>query len=151
MDKLCRQIEDKLCKTLSFLTQLSFTIESIADEIDNKHLKNALRAVAIESNQYAIELNTQLRRIAIIPVYPSFNDLEKELALTTTLNAPNGRGIEVLSICESCETFFVALYNDLLNNFLPGPDLKQMINYQLMGIRSAFMRIRFFNAIRFQQ
>ena len=151
MDKLRRQIEDKLCKTLSFLTQLSMTIESIADEIDNKHLKNALRAVAIETNQYAIELNTQLRRIAIIPVYPSFNDLEKELALNTTLNAPNERGIEVLSICESCETFFVALYNDLLSNLLPGPDLKQMINYQLMGIRSAFMRIRFFNAIRFQQ
>lgn len=151
MEMLRSQIEDKLCKTFSLLTQLSVIIESIADEIDNKHLKNALRSVAIESNEYAVELNTQLRRIAIIPDYPFTDDLEKELTATRIMVVTEGRGLEILSFCESCETFFVALYIDLLNEYLPGTDLKLMINYQLMGIRSAFMRIRFFNAIRFQQ
>jgi hypothetical protein len=32
MEKLCQQFEEKLCKLLSFLTQLPSELETIADE-----------------------------------------------------------------------------------------------------------------------
>jgi hypothetical protein len=55
-----KQFEDKLCNLLSFLTQLPSELEIIADEIDNENLKNALTAVAVESDQYAKELSAHV-------------------------------------------------------------------------------------------
>ena len=150
MERLCGQMEYRLGKMLSFLNQLSVTIELIADEVDNSYLKNALCAVATESDQYAMELNTQLKRIEITPSYSVVIDLEEELGTNDILNSPKGKGLEVLSICVRCETFFVQLYTDLLNGYLPDASLKNMINYQLIGIKSAFMRIRLLNSLRFQ-
>ena len=149
MQRLCKQVEDKLCTLLSFLTQLPGKLEMIADEIDNENLRNALCAVAIESNEYAKELNAQLRSLAIIPPDPVINNLEEEIIENSLLYSSKEKGKEVLSICENCETFFSQLYTDLLTSYLPNASLKDMMNYQLLGIKSAFMRIKFLNSLRF--
>ncbi len=149
MEKLCRYTEDKLCTLLSFLTQLPCQLEMIADEVDNDNLRNALCAVAEESTQYAMELNTQLKRLEIIPPVPVMIDLEAELIDRTLLISANGKGKEVLSICERSEAFFCELYTGLLAGFLHNTTLKDMMQYQLLGIKSAFMRIRLLNSLRF--
>lgn len=149
MEKLCSQLEDKLCKLLSFLTQLPGKLEMIADEIDNENLSNALCAVAVESNQYAKELNAQLRSLEIIPPAVGISNLEDEIIEKNLLFSPKEKGKEVLSICENCEAFFSQLYSDLLTNYLPSASLKSMMDYQMLGIKSAFMRIRFLNSLRF--
>ncbi len=148
MERLCKQIEDKLCTLISFLTQLPGKLEMIADEIDNENLRNALCAVALESTEYAKELIAQLRRLEIIPPVPGINNLEDEIIERSLMGAPRERGKEVLSICEGCESFFSQLYTDLLNDYFSNTSLKNMMNYQLLGIKSAFMRIRFLNALR---
>lgn len=149
MEKLCKFTEDKLCTLLSFLTQLPGQLEMIADEIDNDNLRNALSSVAEESTQYAMELNAQLKRLEILPPVPVIINLEEQIIDHTLLNTKNVKGKEVLSICEKSEAFFSALYTDLLKEFFPNSTLKDMMQYQLLGIRSAFMRIRLLNSIRF--
>ncbi|MCW3090371.1 MAG: hypothetical protein JWP81_1440 [Ferruginibacter sp.] len=149
MERLCKQAEDKLCTLLSFLTQLPGELEMIADEIDNENLRNALCAVAIESNQYASELNAQLRSLAIIPPAPGIFNLEEELIDKSVHEAPKEKGKELLTICEKSEAFFSELYEDVLNDFFPNALLKNMMQYQMLGIKSAFMRIRFLNSLRF--
>lgn len=149
MERLCKQMEDKLCLLLSFLTQLPGKMEMIADEIDNENLKNALCAVAIESNHYAMELNAQLKTLSIVPPVSGINNLEEEIIEKSLLNAPREKGKELLSICERSEAFFSQLYTDLLNDYFPNASIKVMMNYQLLGIKSAFMRIRYLNALRF--
>jgi len=149
MEKLCKFTEDKLCTLLSFLTQLPGQLEMIADEIDNDNLRNALSSVAEESTQYAMELNAQLKRLEILPPVPVIINLEEQIIDHTLLNTKNVKGKEVLSICEKSEAFFSALYTDLLTEFFPNSTLKDMMQYQLLGIRSAFMRIRLLNSIRF--
>jgi len=149
MERLCKQVEDKLCTLLTFLTQLPGKLEMIADEIDNENLRNALCAVAVESNEYAKELNTQLRSLEIIPPVTGIYNLEEEIIERGLSNSPKEKGKEVLYICESCDEFFSQLYTDLLNDYFPGTSLKNMMNYQLLGIKSAFMRIRFLNSLRF--
>ncbi|MEO5889243.1 MAG: hypothetical protein ABIQ31_03270 [Ferruginibacter sp.] len=149
MERLCRKMEDKLCSLLSFLTQLPGKLEMIADEIDNENLKNALCAVAAESNEYAKELNSQLRRLEIIPPVPAIHNLEAEIIEQSLTGLCKEKGQEILSICENCEAFFSRLYTDLLDDYLSNTSLRSMMNYQLLGIRSAFMRIRFLNSLRF--
>lgn len=150
MERLCKKVEDKLCTLLSFLTQLPCKLEMIADEIDNENLRNALSSVAEESTQYAKELTAQLKSLAIIPPEPGMNNLEDELIETSLLYSTKEKGKEVLSICENCEAFFSSLYTELLADYFSATCLKEMMSYQLMGIKSAFMRIRFLNSLRFQ-
>ena len=148
MEKLHKQFEDKLCTLLSFLTQLPCELDMIADEIDNENLKNALSVAAVESNQYAKELCDQLRSLQINPPFieaASFHDALIEADPTAT----HMKGEEVLNICEKVEAFFTKLYSDALNEYFPNNSLNDMMNYQLLGIRSAFMRIRFLNSLRF--
>lgn len=149
MERLCKPVEEKLCVLLSFLKQLPGKLEMIADEIDNENLKNALTAVANESNQYAMELNAQLRSLDIVPPLPDLYNLDEELIEDSIPPSPREKGREVLSICERSEAFFADLYAGLLNEYFPSPSLKDMMQYQLLGIRSAFLRIRFLNSLRF--
>ena len=149
MEKICQKFEEKLCTLLSFLTQLPAELEMMADEIDNENLKNALCSVADESNQYAKELNAQLRSLEIKPPHLEQTNLEAELIQQDFSGLGIMKGKEVSNICEKCEAFFTKLYMDILSEYLPNTSLSAMMNYQLLGIKSAFMRIRFLNSLRF--
>lgn len=151
MEKLCKQLEDKLCTLLSFLTQLPAELEMIADEIDNENLKNALCSIAVESNQYANELNAHLRRLEIDPPHVLPANLKEEILQEEILGWNIARGNEVLNICEKSEAFFTRLYTEAMQEYLPNTSLKDMMNYQLMGIKSAFLRVRFLNSLRFKK
>jgi hypothetical protein len=148
MEKLCQQFEEKLCKLLSFLTHLPSELETIADEIDNENLKNALTAVAIESDQYAKELSAHLHTLEIRPPRIQPASLQEAIIEDNPCDT-HVKGEEVMHICEKSEAFFTKLYTDVLNEYFPNASLKDMMNYQLLGIRSAFMRIRLLNSLRF--
>jgi hypothetical protein len=143
------KIEDKFGAIISFLNQLSDKVEMIADEIDNENLKNAMRSFAIESNQYATELKVEMKNLNITKSFVDFNNLIEEVTETKIAMIPEEKGKEILSFCESCEAFFHKMYNDFLNEVLPTMSLKNIISYQLMGIKSAFMRIKTLNTLRF--
>ena len=149
MEKICQKFEEKLCALISFLTQLPAELEMIADEIDNENLRNALCSVAVESNQYARELNAQLRSLEITPPHIEYTNLEEELIQQDFSGLAFMKGRELSNICERSEAFFTKLYTDILSDYLPGTSLSAMMNYQLLGIKSAFMRIRFLNSLRF--
>ncbi|MES2891700.1 MAG: hypothetical protein V4725_06795 [Bacteroidota bacterium] len=149
MEKICQNFEEKLCTLLSFLTQLPAELEMIADEIDNENLKNALSMVADESIQYAKELNAQLRSLEIKPPHLEQSNLGAALLQQDFSGLGVMKGREVSSICEKSEAFFTKLYMDILGDYLPNTSLSAMMNYQLLGIKSAFMRIRFLNSLRF--
>lgn len=147
MEKLCKTCEDKLCTLLSYLKQFPGELETMADEIDNENLKNALSSIATESNQYAAELYGQLRLLKIdppLPVQVSF--FEKIMGLQDVVI---GKGKEILNICDKSEAFFTMLYTEALTEYFPNTYIKDMINYQLLGIKSAFMRIRLLNTLRY--
>ncbi len=143
------KIEDKFGAIISFLKQLSGKVEMIADEIDNENLKNAMRSFAIESNQYANELKAEVKNLNLNKSFVDFNNLIEEITETKVATVPIEKGKEILTFCESCEAFFHKMYNDFLNDLLPNISLKNIISYQLMGIKSAFMRIKTLNTLRF--
>jgi hypothetical protein len=143
------KIEDKFGAIISFLKQLSGKVEMIADEIDNENLKNAMRSFAIENNQYANELNAEVKNLNLNKSFVDFNNLIEVITETKVPTVSIEKGKEILTFCESCEAFFHKMYNDFLNDSLPNISLKNIISYQLMGIKSAFMRIKTLNTLRF--
>ncbi len=143
------KIEDKFGVIISFLKQLSGKVEMIAEEIDNENLKNAMRSFAIESNEYANELKAEMKNLNIAKSFVDFNNLIEEITETKIETLSEEKGVEILTFCESCEAFFHKIYNDFLNDLLPNISLKKIISYQLMGIKSAFMRIKTLNTLRF--
>lgn len=143
------KIEDRFGAIISFLKQLSGKVEMIADEIDNENLKNAMRSFAIESNQYANELKAEMKNLNITKSFVDFNNLIEEVTETKIETLTEEKGKEILTFCESCETFFHKMYSEFLNDLLPNISLKNIISYQLMGIKSAFMRIKTLNTLRF--
>lgn len=143
------KIEDRFGAIISFLKQLSGKVEMIADEIDNTNLKNAMQSFAIESYEYANELKAEMNNLKISKSFVDFNNLIEEITETKIENVSEEKGKEIFTFCESCEVFFHKIYNDFLNDLLPNISLKNIISYQLMGIKSAFMRIKTLNTLRF--
>jgi hypothetical protein len=143
--------EEKFGIIISFLIQLSGRVEMIADEIDNVNLKNAMQSFAVESTQYANELKCEMKIINLPISITPFNNLIEEITNANKTVMPQEKGKEILTFCETCEIFFHKMYNDFLQDFLPTLSVKNIINYQLLGIKSAFMRIKILNNLRFQQ
>lgn len=134
---------------LSMLNRLPGRLETIADEIDNENLSNAFLAIADETTQYAKELQVQLKSLNIGPSTGPGNYRDEEIIEDGSLDPSREKGKEVMCICESCDRFLSQLYTELLDDFLGNDSLMNMMNYQLLGIKSALMRIKFLNTLRF--
>ncbi len=142
-------IEDKFAAMISSLKQLSGIVEMIADEIDNENLKNAMRLFAIESSQYAEELKAESKHLNITKSLIDSTDLMDEVTANIFPTVYEEKGTEILSFCVNCENFFQRMYKEFLKDFLYNNSLANIIDGQLLGIKSAFMRIKRLNAIRF--
>jgi len=149
MEVLSPQRENRLFMLLSMLKRLPVRLETIADEIDNENLSNAFLAIADETTQYAKELQVQLKSLNFGMSTGPGNYLEDEIIENGSLDFSREKGKEVMCICESCDRFFSQLYAELFDDFLENDSLVNMMNYQLLGIKSALMRIKFLNTLRF--
>lgn len=149
MEYKLNNIEDKFAAMISSLKELSGKVEMIADEIDNENLKNAMRLFAIESSLYAEELKAESKQMNLTKSLMDFTDLIEEINPNLPTTLPEEKGNEVLCFCVNCENFFQRMYKEFLKDFLYNNSLANIIDGQLLGIKSAFMRIKRLNAIRF--
>ncbi len=151
MEYKLNNIEDKFAAMIASLKQLSGKVEMIADEIDNENLKNAMRLFAVESNQYADELKAERKQLNIMISAVDFTDLTEDLTAVSIDTNPVTKGNEILTFCENCENFFQRMHHEFLKDFLYNNSIANIIDEQLMGLKSAFMRIKRLNAIRFNK
>ena len=149
MENVIKEIDNKFCRLLSFLNETTINFEMIAEEVEDDNLRTALFGIASESNQYAHEICSQLKRLHIDYAPPLFLSTTTMLTTNTYPLLTNTKGGEILSICKENEYSLTKIYKDLLKEYFTYPSLKQMMIYQLTRIRSAFDRIRLLNSIRF--
>jgi hypothetical protein len=149
VERINKTISYKLCNLLSFLKQATSEYEKVAEEIENKDLRMALRSIAVETNQYANELSAQLKCFDIphLSSLPKFNDYEV-LEYIHSITTP-AEGNNLSAICNESEHFLIGAYRDVLNEYIPFPFLKEIIATQLNGIKGAFMKIKLLDFIRF--
>ena len=136
----------KLCNLLSFLKQTTSEYEKVAEEIGNKDLQMAFLSISAETNQYASELSSQLKcfDIPYMSPLPKFSNMDVSAYIHSVTTDRNSN---VSDICNESEYFLLNAYREVLNEYIPFPFLKEIINNQLNGIKGAFMKIKLLDFI----
>ncbi len=142
-------LKKKLQNLVSFLWQITKGFDDISEEIDCSNLKTAMKAVAVESKQYAKEIKDQLGLFDISIPTEYTDQLWKLIEINIHEQASSAKGGEIVALCNNCEIFYNKLYDDILKEYLPYKNLKDIITYQLYATQCAFMKIRLLNNLRF--
>lgn len=142
-------ISAKLYALLTFLHRATEQFEIAAGKIKDKNLRMSIREVALETNQYKSELDSQLTALKI-----------KDAENNTELNAENERGLinnnltadtktdkEIMTECCKIEIYFEKAYRNVLNEYFPDNSLRTMLVYQLNGIKCAFMQLKLLRSV----
>ena len=151
MDTINDTLQTKLQNLVSFLGQVNRGFNTVAEEIDCSNLKTALVALAIESKQYAKEIRDQLQLLNITVPMEYTNQLWERIETTVHEQAGFAKGSEIVALCNNCENYYSKLYDDVLKEFLPYKNFRDIITYQLFATQCAFMKIRLLNRLRFNK
>jgi hypothetical protein len=146
---ISQMLEKKLQTLVSFLSEVNKGFDTIAEEIDCSNLKTAMIAVAVESKQYAKEINDQLHQFDISISADVSDQLWKKIEQGIQEEAGLAKGSEIVALCNNCENYFTKLYEGVLQEYMPYQNLKAIITYQLFAIDCAFKKIRLLNTLRF--
>lgn len=139
----------KLQNLVSFLSQVTQGFDTISEEIDNTNLRSAMRAVAVESKQYAKEISFQFHQFNILFITDTSDKLWLQLEGDIKTQAGSEKGSEIAALCNNCEVYFNKLYAEVLQEVMPLKNCKDIISYQLYAINCALMKIKLLNALRF--
>lgn len=141
--------EKKILFLIAYLKQAARDFDMIADEINDKNLQTTFITITEEYNQFAEELNCQVRHygfnisgdsINLLPDY-SMDTFDNE----NTFSKKN----ELLQICDKSEYLFLKLYTDALKEFLSFKHFSDIMAYQYNSIKAGFLKLRMLHSIRF--
>ncbi len=150
IDTVNRTLQIKLQNLVSFLSQVTRGFDTLAEEIDNASLGSAMRAISVESKQYAKEISNQFQHYNFSLAKNSADQLWKQIEGNVNNQASPEKGGEIVALCNNCDVYFNKLYAEVLQEILP-KNCKDIISYQLYAINCALMKIKLLNATRFNQ
>lgn len=139
--------KEKFCALLSFLRQTREKFELVTEEMDNDNLRVTLRGLAVETSQYEHELTSQMQSLNFkdnyIPSIFNCDELLKNIQSIMTAESLK----EILETCTKTERYFEKAYRNVLNEYFPYQCLRDMLVYQLNGIKCTFMKMKLLNSI----
>src|SRR5215813_11750550 len=143
MQKINEIISAKLIKLLLFLHHASESLENAAKRTKDKDIRQSIREVVLETNQYKQELNAQLQSLRIKRIKDAEligNDVNVPQILqpvyATDITVSDK---EMIELCCKSEVHFEKAYRNVLNEFFLQDGLRNMLVYQLNGVKCAFM------------
>jgi hypothetical protein len=145
MQKINKMISAKLCRLLSFLHKAGEEFEKIAQKIKDNNIKMSIRSIILETNQYKRELNSQLQSLRIkeiksIDVIQGVNT--GEVLKHNHFHDKITTDKEIIELCCKSEANFEKAYRNVLNEYFPLNNLRNILIYQLNGIKCAFMQLK---------
>ena len=149
MESINETLKGKLQSLVSYLCQITKGFETIAEDIECTNLKTAIFALSVEAKQYAEEISNQLHELNIIIPLTATDQLWKKIETDIHEQASFSKGGEIVALCNNCEIYFNKFYEDILQEYFPLKNFKDIITYQLYATRFSFMKIRLLNTLRF--
>jgi hypothetical protein len=149
MEGISDALKGKLESLVSYLCQITKEFESIAVDIECTNLKTAIFALSVEAKQYAKEISNQLEGVNVSIPLKATDQLWKKIESDIHEQAGFSKGGEIVALCNNCEIYFNKFYEDILLEYLPLKNFKDIITYQLYATRFSFMKIRLLNRLRF--
>ncbi len=151
MNTIDQTQQGKLQSLVSYLWEVNTGFENIAEEIECGNLRTALIALSVESKQYAEEICDQLQNLNVRIPFPHTTSLWDQIEAEMQKEVSFTQGGEIVTLCNNCENYFKKLYDDVLAEYLPIKNFKDIITYQLFATQCAFMKIRLLNTLRFKK
>src|SRR5437762_4358089 len=103
-------VANKLCRLSSFLHHSTEEFEDVAKYIRDKQIRMSVRSVALQTQQYLDELNSQLSMLKISCVLRYY--VEGKSDYIVNKNVPDQKIVER---CCNDEVFFSRAYKSILN------------------------------------
>jgi hypothetical protein len=105
----------------------------------------SIRSIILETNQYKRELNSQLQSLRIkeiksIDVIQGVNT--EEVLKHNHFHDKITTDKEIIELCCKSEANFEKAYRNVLNEYFPLNNLRNILIYQLNGIKCAFMQLK---------
>ena len=149
MELINDSLKEKLQRLVSYLCQVTKGFENIAVDVECTELKTAIFTLSVEARQYAEEICNKLQEININVPLASTDQLWKKIESDIYEQAGCLKGGEIIALCNTCEAYFNKFYEDVLLEYLPLRNFKDIIAFQLYATRFSFMKIRLLNKLRF--
>lgn len=149
MESINDSLKEKLQRLVSYLCQVTKGFENIAVDVECTKLKTAIFTLSIEARQYAEEISDQLQEININLPVTATDQLWKKIESDIYEQAGCLKGGEIIALCNNCEKYFNKFYEDILLEYLPVKNFKDIITFQLYATKLSFMKIRLLNKLRF--
>src|SRR6476619_1981746 len=133
MQKVDKLISDKLFRLSSFLHHAYKEFDDVSKQIKDRNIKMSLRSVALETKQYAGELNSQLKTLMIKNTLNSINEHDE-------IKSGHNRGKnitdkKIIELCCNTEVYFLKAYRSILKEYFPYTGLRDTLRYQVNGIK----------------
>ena len=149
MESISESLKGKLQSLVSYLCQVTKEFETIAVDIECANLKTAIFTLSLEARQYAEEISTKMEELNIMIPLTATDQLWKKIESNIHEQAGFAKGGEIVALCNNCEIYFTKYYEDILLEYLPLKNFKDIITFQLYATRFSFMKIRLLNTLRF--
>ncbi len=137
MDQMNDQVSAKLSYLLGLLDESRQELEILAEEITDKGLKEIVNEIADENYR-----SIRLLRSILGDIKPAC--LEIQVPILDPAQDLEG----LFENCLGLENRFVRAYRDILNLWFPNLNLRRVLQHQLNGIKSGFMKLKLFTQLR---
>ncbi len=136
-----RYIAQKLNSLLDVMHESKRGYERIASQSGDKNFQRAFSGLALECGQYINELTNQICSLGARPVVNKTQDKYIWNQVSTNVDQQE----DILKACYSSERIILKAYRDVLNDPSVLHPLRQMITYQLNGMKYAFVKVKLLN------
>lgn len=142
VNKIPAFILEKLDILFQLLKERKQEYEAFAGRVNDKQLKRTVLSLAQETNQYAIELSSQIQTMG--GKILSARETKGDPAVSIDTLLIHGED-EILKSCEISESKMIVAYRAILNEPFLHDNLRKLIRSQLNGLTYAFMQLRLLN------
>ncbi len=130
---------EKLDTLFKLLKERKSEYEAFAGKVNDKALKRTVLTLAQETNQYAIELSSQIQTMGGKII--SAGEIERRPDTTLVMAEED----DILKSCEVSERKMITAYRLVLNEPFLHDNLRKLIRCQLNGLTYAFMQLKLLN------
>ncbi len=136
-----RYVAEKLNSLLDVMHESKRGYEKIASQSSDRNFQRAVGSLALECGQYINELANQIMSLGIKPI----SDRTKDKYIWNQISTKVEKEDDILKACYGSERIILKAYRDVLNDPSVLHPLRQMITYQLNGMKYAFVKVKLLN------
>jgi uncharacterized protein (TIGR02284 family) len=130
-------VAQKLNSLLDVMHESKRGYEKIAAQSTDKNYQRAVGGLAIECGQYINELTNQISSLGARPTNSS-----KDKYIWNQISTNVKKEDDILKACCGSERIILKAYREVLNDPTVTNPLRQMITYQLNGMKYAFVKVK---------